>query len=388
MRLKAFILFVLLVPAFLDAGELKFSIPTQAFDLTCADCIGATEIDETAAYAFSSTSNSFIGATFRGPTADSADSGIVRLANAESICWEASPTGTDYCFTVNSSEQLDSDGDVMFTQTDTPASATDYLTPYGFQYTINPGVDMDTYYGADVATIEAITAGSNKVGALTGVKVIVRQTSTDELVNPSGINVVMRNQGNAAMSDPFAISISTPVNSGGGTMTGNVGLKILNQNVGTGARSIEVGGFAPVEFDPPLYLTNIQNGNAVAKDLTAASATPFLQIDVAADSFEAGLLHYVIRANDASDIQARSGVIPFVAVNDAGTEVCTVGTVGAATEVVAVSTGTLTNTFTCTTTPTNGVLLNANAASSLTETTLNITFWVEITSGAATLTLQ
>lgn len=30
---------------------------------------------------------------------DPADSGIVRLGNAETLCWEASPTGTDRCLT-------------------------------------------------------------------------------------------------------------------------------------------------------------------------------------------------------------------------------------------------------------------------------------------------
>lgn len=42
--------------------------------------------------------------------ADPADSGVIRLGNAETICWESSPAGTDNCLSVNSSEQLTFNG--------------------------------------------------------------------------------------------------------------------------------------------------------------------------------------------------------------------------------------------------------------------------------------
>lgn len=38
--------------------------------------------------------------------ADPADSGVIRLSNNSSICWESDPAGGDQCFSVNSSEQL------------------------------------------------------------------------------------------------------------------------------------------------------------------------------------------------------------------------------------------------------------------------------------------
>lgn len=38
--------------------------------------------------------------------ADTADAGVVRLANAESICWEASAAGTDVCLAADSSEAI------------------------------------------------------------------------------------------------------------------------------------------------------------------------------------------------------------------------------------------------------------------------------------------
>ncbi len=39
-------------------------------------------------------------------TADPADAGILRLANGEMICWEAAPTGADFCITGDSSERI------------------------------------------------------------------------------------------------------------------------------------------------------------------------------------------------------------------------------------------------------------------------------------------
>lgn len=118
-------------------------------------------------------------------------------------------------------------------------------------------------------------------------------------------------------------------------------------------------------------------GNAATKALTESSATIFVKIDVASNSSASGDIIYSIEANDASDRQRRSGRIPWVAVNKAGTITCTVGTVDAATEVVAVSAGTLTNTFTCADAGSNVLKLLANAVSSLTQTTLQIRYRVE-----------
>jgi len=43
---------------------------------------------------------------FQSTAADPADSGVVRLGNAESVCWEANPTSTDVCMNIDSSERL------------------------------------------------------------------------------------------------------------------------------------------------------------------------------------------------------------------------------------------------------------------------------------------
>lgn len=121
------------------------------------------------------------------------------------------------------------------------------------------------------------------------------------------------------------------------------------------------------------------------KTLTESSATSFVQIAVASGAHVGGVIHYTIIANDSTDYQTRAGTVAFSAVNKAGTETCTIGT---AADAVAVSTGTLTVSFSSDTSPTNAVNLQANAVSSLTQTTLLIRYWVEITGPSVTITPQ
>lgn len=125
------------------------------------------------------------------------------------------------------------------------------------------------------------------------------------------------------------------------------------------------------------------------KALTAASATNFVQVKIPTSAGVSGVCTYEIFASDGTDFQSRSGALYFSAVNKAGTETCLPfradggTTVDNTTDGVAASSGTLTNTFTCITTPTNGIGLSATAASSLTETTLDIYYQCNITSGTA-----
>lgn len=128
-------------------------------------------------------------------------------------------------------------------------------------------------------------------------------------------------------------------------------------------------------------------GNQTVKALTAASATTFAKLTVASGAQTSGFLSYAIEADDGTDYQTRSGVIPFTAVNKAGTITCTVGTVAASTEVAALSSGTLTNTFTCADAGSGVLDLKANAVSSLTETTLQIRYRVNAL-GTPTITPQ
>lgn len=102
------------------------------------------------------------------------------------------------------------------------------------------------------------------------------------------------------------------------------------------------------------------------KALTKSSAIQFCQITIPTSSFCAFLLVYAIRATDGTDFQVRAGSIIIVAVNKAGTLTTAVGVPTTASEQVAVSAGTLTNTFTAVD-GTGGVLqLKANAVPSIT----------------------
>jgi len=122
------------------------------------------------------------------------------------------------------------------------------------------------------------------------------------------------------------------------------------------------------------------------KDLVEGNATAFVQIAVASGSEVSGHVEYRVYANqNSSNLQVRSGMLFFRCVNVAGTETVVLTTVG---DDVAVSGGTLTNSFDVDTSPTNAFNIRANATSSLAQTTLNISYRVSISSGTATVTPQ
>lgn len=160
----------------------------------------------------------------------------------------------------------------------------------------------------------------------------------------------------------------------------NIGWSSTSAATGTTDTGLERNAAGVMEVNNGTSATFAQvavsgvQGNATLKALTESSATTFVKITIASGSFVAGNISYGIEANDATDFQVRGGIIPFTAVNKAGTITCTVGTVGAATETVSVSTGTLTNTFTCADAGSGILNLNANAVSSLTQTVLRIRY--------------
>lgn len=128
---------------------------------------------------------------------------------------------------------------------------------------------------------------------------------------------------------------------------------------------------------------------AQAKALTAATATSFVQVGIPALGMAGGVVEYCIQASDGTDMQSLCGLLPFSVVNKAGVETCTLGVTSTQNEtlVASSSVSTLTNTFTCSTSPTNAVDLQANAASSLTETVLQIVYQVRLNGAVGTTTL-
>lgn len=135
----------------------------------------------------------------------------------------------------------------------------------------------------------------------------------------------------------------------------------------------------------PVYGT----GGTSTKALTAGAATSIVRIPVAASAGTGGRLIYTVFAADAVDQQSRSGWLQFSISNKAGTEICKMTSVAGANDtsidqtedgsgIGAISSGTLTYTVTCDLSPTNAVDFQINAVSSLTETTLNAYYRVEM----------
>lgn len=114
-----------------------------------------------------------------------------------------------------------------------------------------------------------------------------------------------------------------------------------------------------------------------------AAAATVVSIPIASNNMTAGELHYSIQATAGSDFQVRyGGWIKFGVYNAAGTETCSMavpsGTIDSSiietedTSAIIASTGTLTYTITCSTSPTNGVAIQFAADSSLTTPTITI----------------
>lgn len=168
--------------------------------------------------------------------------------------------------------------------------------------------------------------------------------STPEIVGPSSTVTVDSNLIMASSSRLLFWASSTLM-----AAPSNGVLKITTNNQATAA-FIQAAG--------------VQGGTQ--KTLTAAAATGVLDVAVASNARISGVLQIAVEADDGTEFQVRHLWVPFTAVNKAGTVTSTLGT---PVETVTVSAGTLT----CTITITDGagkITLNANAASSLTETTL------------------
>jgi hypothetical protein len=132
-----------------------------------------------------------------------------------------------------------------------------------------------------------------------------------------------------------------------------------------------------------LYLAASLQGGAT-KTLAETSATGFVTITVPSSGACSGKAVYTVFAADATNTQAVSGELHFSAVaNSSGT--VTAAAVSDQHTLNPVSSGTLTNTMTSTTAA-NSTTLLSNATSSLTQTTLEIRYRIELDAGACTVT--
>lgn len=178
----------------------------------------------------------------------------------------------------------------------------------------------------------------------------------------------------------FGTSILTPLTggpAGSGSNAAGTALAVAGgQSTGTGAGgnlqlrtspSGASGSSANASIDRSVYV-------AQAKTLTEGAATTFVQVPVAASAVTGGRVEWTVEANDGVDFQARTGSFYYSAVNKANTETCDVQDIP--TSAAGLSAGTLTVSITCDTSATDAINLQANATSSLTQTTLRMFYTI------------
>ena len=120
----------------------------------------------------------------------------------------------------------------------------------------------------------------------------------------------------------------------------------------------------------------------LTRTIADGSANALFVCDVASGDCVSGVVHYSTFASDGTDHQCTSGIVTFSAVNKAGTITRAI-TDDTNNEAKAVSSGTLTHSWTCTD-DTNKVTVKVQPTGSLTETTYNIKFTVHMLRGAVT----
>jgi hypothetical protein len=106
--------------------------------------------------------------------------------------------------------------------------------------------------------------------------------------------------------------------------------------------------------------------------LVESSATTFVTVAAAQNDSISGDIVYKITAKDATNTQVISGRVRYTAVNESGTVACTIEEIGTPTD--NTPTGTLTVSWTCAEDSADVVSFKANAVSSLTQTSLVISY--------------
>lgn len=198
------------------------------------------------------------------------------------------------------------------------------------------------------AFLQAANASTNAVGALG----VATGASTNQVGGYFGLNTALPTFTSAALIADNA-AVAAPI--------------FIARDNGTAVVTIQDGGSA--------------HRLMATKTLTESAATTFVRVAVASGARTGGVVAYCLNAADAADHQERCGSVPFAVVNKAGAETCVVGT---AADAEAVSVGTLAVTWaTDVATPTNGCDLQANAVSSLTQTTLNLSYTITLTGASA-----
>lgn len=173
----------------------------------------------------------------------------------------------------------------------------------------------------------------------------------------------------------FSLSVNNVVD----PQTGVAALAADNANVAANILELR---------DNATSIFTVQDGGAAwsmmaNKSLTDATIATFVRVAVTSGAAQGGLIRYCGFGSSATPhVQTRCGTASFSVINNAGTEVCAVGTPA---DVVAVSTGTLTVVFATDTSPTNACDLRVTVDSSL-NSTVSFSYSI-LLFGAATTTV-
>lgn len=137
--------------------------------------------------------NSVVSPYFQSTAAvDPADAGVIRLANAEIIGWEANPTGTDLTLTVNSSNQFVFSAPLLSPViagglTATGSSANDFSGSTG---TFKTSTGVNTFGGSSNTFTNGITVNSVTASASTDLTLNAGAGTQNVVLAPTGTGIV------------------------------------------------------------------------------------------------------------------------------------------------------------------------------------------------------
>lgn len=350
------------VPAFVTSSTLTSNTVPKA---TGAGAIGNSTITDDGTTVTLNTASTFLAT----PSGGSATSNFFKIVGTLATTNTAQANGANF--------QITGAGTSSQVQAATLASLlpgyTGSSTSYGLLATNQSVTTANTIATAAFALGGSSFGGTAASGTRIGVEGFAQSADT-------GVGLVGWGGGNTTANIGVLGQISnvTAAAQVGGWFTlGNAATTYTSTAIGADNRAVAAPIITARDNGTTVWQIT-DNGSqwaANAKTLTESSATAFARFTIASGSSGGLNIDYCVEANDSTDFQSRCGMLPVAVVNKAGTITCTVGTVTTATEVVALSSGTLANTFTCADSGTNFLDIKANAVSSLTQTTLRINYF-------------